>query len=111
MAKEAFTEPKRGSKTSLFLELSMRKQGVTRKEALLIAGVDAAAAASLVERLLNDCGYDIRSFGKGAKRTGKAGRPTVIYRCVGRFRWDGGYDDYLAPVYATAADENEVAHA
>ena len=84
----------------------MAKQGVTSAELWQVAGTRVGA---LPVRLLDDCRYDIRRFRQSA--SGEVGAPRVVYPCVGRLLWDGGYEDYLAPKYAADAETGEFAYA
>lgn len=97
--REGFTDPRRGTKASLLLELLLRQQGCTAMEAQEAGAVKAHDQMHCVmERLNNDCGYDVRTFPKSPDRPSPTGRSSAVYKCVGRMEWDGGYQDFVAPI-------------
>jgi hypothetical protein len=52
--------------------------------------------AGRIDRLRNLNGFDVRSF-RNPPAAGRRGPPSVRYGIVGRYHWDGGYQDYLRP--------------
>ena len=96
-----FSDPKRGTKSSLALELLLRDRGVSALEAIEAgATLSQSQFLRVIARLSDDCGYDIRTFPKDPNRPSPKGRSSVVYKCVGRSEWGGAYHDYVAPKYA-----------
>lgn len=82
--KSSYTTPRKGTKTRAAINLLLRREGATGSE----------FASGTVERLRNDCGFDIAVFPEPA--TGKVGRPASRYKIIGRYRWDGSYRSFVS---------------
>ncbi len=72
----------------------MRNQGVTAHESMEELNVRLNYANCTINYLINMCGYDIRSF-PAARDRRLSNWPCNVYCCVGRYNWDGTYEDYL----------------
>ena len=69
----------------------LRPHGVTVEE----IGIDKTHVSAAVRAFRDEKGYDIRVF--NAEPTGRRGRRNAIYKCVGKFRWDGSYRSFVTP--------------
>lgn len=81
------------------------------KACLRKEGRDPRHYGGALNYLYEMCGYDIRKasvseerdqetfrefgFSNFQKVNGRNPHKPVLYRCIGRFRWNGGYDCYL----------------
>lgn len=85
--------PRKGSKSRRLLMLALRPCGVLSTDArALFASKDVLGRT--LATLYDECGYDIRSFPSRVATEGR-GRPPVIYRLVGKLRWDGSYRSFI----------------
>ena len=95
MVRSAYSDVTPGSKTDGIVQQMMQPAGCTRSWAVDVAGIAPNSFGPLIRRLPDMTGYDIRAFKH--PRTGKTGRQPYIYRIVGRYKWDGGYESYIDP--------------
>lgn len=72
----------------------LRPQGATRLEIINRLGVSENAIAGMIVVLNDQKGWDIRSFPRKELHTGR-GRMPVVYKVVGKVRWNGGYRSFL----------------
>ena len=90
--KTANTEVRQGTKKYAVLQRLLAPEGVTR----LNSGVSSANFHSSLDSLNFDSGYDIRVIATAPNPRTNFNVPIKTYRIVGRFGWNGGYEDYIA---------------
>ena len=95
--KSGYGEVTPGTKRARVLEALKASRGLTLHEAGTIC---IGCLSSEIAALEDSYGYDIRCFPKARKRGSPTGRDAHVYRCVGRWEWDGHYHDYTLPSVA-----------
>ncbi len=95
--------PAKGTARRQFLLMALRPQGVTSWETSQF--MTPSVFHGHLTALREEKGYDIRAFPiprerRTAERVGTNGvtcrKPPVIYRLVGKRRWNGTYRDFVA---------------
>jgi hypothetical protein len=91
--------PAKGTLLRRLLKMLMRPEGVTAFEAFE-AGINSITTYIVVLR--DQKGWDIRSFPCPVERREmihgtRHTKPPVVYKVVGRMRWDGGYRTLVDP--------------
>ena len=83
--------PRRGTKANDFFRLLLREKGA------LLSDYDGppVGAASVINSLRDNCGFDIRAVGSIPRGKGLCGARRKIYRIVGRSKWDAGYVSFI----------------
>lgn len=98
MRKGWSSTPRAGTKKNALFRDLLRPQGLSSVEAREKYGT---RYASNIDSLRDFCGFDIRSFRDPNHQHVRAdGRPCkhpVIYKIVGRQKWDGGYVSFVNP--------------
>lgn len=104
MVKSSFGKaPAKGTKSRYALIMMLR--GAKSSDIRDQYSLGPTELFSIVSRLRNDCGYDIRAF--PPKRKGSHGSPPSIYKCVGKMKWDGSYRSFIDDdVQAYLAERN-----
>jgi hypothetical protein len=92
--------PAKGTLLRRMLKMLMRPEGATTFE-MLEAGIPSGGG-SYMGVLRDQKGWDIRAFPCPEERRepvkgARGRRPPVVYKVVGRMRWDGGYRTLVDP--------------
>lgn len=94
--RKGFVSPDKGTRARVVSLLALRPQGLVAQDAINRRLVhNPNQLLTMMLRLECDCGFDIRRIGH--KRSAE-----VIYRIVGRHRWNGSYRPFctFSPEYA-----------
>ena len=90
--------PRQGTKKNALFRDLLRPQGLSSLEAREKYG---RAYCSTINSLRDFCGFDIRSFLDRGRQyqtmNGRACKHPVIYKIVGRQKWNGGYVSFVNP--------------
>lgn len=88
--------PRKGTKLRAFLRLALRPQGVTAAEAAVIFGT-AKLPTQCIRALRDEKGWDVRAFNRKClgQDISEGDHSYVIYRCVGKMKWDGSYRSFV----------------
>jgi hypothetical protein len=96
--------PAKGTKIRQFLLMALRSQGVTSWEAVQAGLIRERGLSAFLTMLRDMKGYDVKAFRLAPEqrtlaRVGAIGvrgkNPPLVYRLVGRMKWDGSYRTFL----------------
>lgn len=88
--KDRYSTPKKGTKKRQLVLALLNPKGIKTSDMKELGFKDSGA----IENLRNDCGFDVQIIDQQPSPSGK-GRPTNVYRIIGRYRWKGGYRSFL----------------
>lgn len=89
--------PREGTIRNEIFRTLLRPQGLSSYEARILFG--AGNLSGTIDYLRDFCGFDVRSFADKSRhystRAGRKAKCPVIYKIVGRHKWNGGYVSFV----------------